>query len=125
MYLATLVFVGGGIGSVLRYALSVGVLRVGWTGFPVATLAVNTIGGLAMGVLAGWFAFKGGGPQAWRLFLTTGLMGGFTTFSTFSLETILLYEEGRMGSAAGYVAASVVLAIIGLAAGLALVRALN
>jgi CrcB protein len=88
-------------------------------------LAVNAIGGLAMGVLAGWFAFKGGGPQTWRLFLTTGLMGGFTTFSTFSLEAVLLYEEGRIGSAAGYVAASVVLAILGLAAGLALVRAVN
>jgi CrcB protein len=125
MYLASFVFVGGGIGSVIRYALSVGVLRLGWTGFPVATLAVNVIGGLAMGMLAGWFAFRGGGPQAWRLFLTTGLMGGFTTFSTFSLETVLLYEEGRIGAAACYVGASVVLAIAGLVAGLALVRAFN
>lgn len=125
MYLASLVFVGGGIGSVLRYALSVGALRLGWTGFPVATLGVNVVGGLAMGILAGWFAFSGGGPQAWRLFLTTGLMGGFTTFSTFSLETVLLYEEGRIGAAAGYVGASVALAIIGFALGLALVRAFN
>lgn len=66
MYLASFVFVGGGIGSVIRYALSVGVLRLGWTGFPVATLAVNVIGGLAMGMLAGWFAFRGGGLQGRR-----------------------------------------------------------
>lgn len=125
MYLATLVFLGGGIGSVLRYALGVGVLRFGWMGFPVATLAVNVIGGFAMGILAGWFAFRGGGPQASRLFLTTGLMGGFTTFSTFSLETMLLYEEGRIGVAAGYVGLSVALSVLALAGGLALVRAMG
>jgi CrcB protein len=124
MYLAALVFVGGGFGSVLRYGLSLGVLRLGWTGFPVATLAVNIMGGFLMGLLAGWFAFRGGGPQAWRLFLTTGLMGGFTTFSTFSLETVLLFEEGRVGVAAAYVGLSVALSVLGLAGGLALVRAL-
>lgn len=125
MYLASLVFFGGGIGSVLRYVVGIGVTRLGWTGFPVATLAVNVVGGILMGILAGWFAFKGDGTQAWRLFLATGMMGGFTTFSTFSLETVLLVEQGRIGAAASYLGLSVVLSLLGLAAGMALIRALN
>lgn len=124
MKLAFLVFVGGGLGSVARYLLSVGVLRLGWTGFPVATLSVNVIGGFVMGCAAGWFALKGGGPQAWRLFLTTGLLGGFTTFSAFSLETVLLYEEGRFGAALAYIGLSIVLSVLALAGGLATTRSL-
>jgi len=124
MKLAVLVFLGGGLGSAARYLLSVGMLRLGWTGFPVATLSVNILGGFIMGLAAGWFALKGGGPQTWRLFLTTGLLGGFTTFSAFSLETVLLYEEGRFGATLAYIGLSIALSVAALAGGLATVRSL-
>jgi CrcB protein len=75
-----------------------------------------------MGLLAAYFAFKGGASQHWRLFFTTGILGGYTTFSAFSLDTALLYERGELGLAAFYVAVSVALSIAGLFAGLALVR---
>jgi CrcB protein len=75
-----------------------------------------------MGLVAGYFAFKGDASQHWRLFLTTGILGGYTTFSAFSLDVALLYERGEMGLAALYVAASVVISILGLFAGLALAR---
>jgi fluoride exporter len=80
-----------------------------------------------MGALAGWLAFKAqhGWSQPLRLFLTTGVLGGFTTFSAFSLDAVLLWERGQGGLAAVYVAVSVVASIAGLAAGLALVRALS
>jgi fluoride exporter len=75
-----------------------------------------------MGLLAGYFAFKGDASQSWRLFLTTGILGGYTTFSAFSLDAALLYERGELGLAALYVGLSVALSIGGLFAGLALVR---
>ena len=75
-----------------------------------------------MGAIIGYFAFKGGASQQWRLFLTTGIFGGFTTFSAFSLETILLYERGQLAMAILYVVASVSLAVAGLVAGLSLLR---
>jgi CrcB protein len=75
-----------------------------------------------MGLFAAYFAFKGDASQHWRLFFTTGLLGGFTTFSAFSLDVALLYERGQIGLAAGYVFASVAISIAGLFAGLALVR---
>ena len=71
--------------------------------FPYATLFENVTGSLVMGLLAGYFAFYGGVPQHWRLFLTTGILGGYTTFSTFSLDAALLYERGAFGLAALYV----------------------
>jgi CrcB protein len=77
-----------------------------------------------MGLIAEYFALKGSLPQHLRLFLTTGILGGFTTFSAFSLEAALLYERGQLAGAAIYVVASVVLAIAALFAGLAIVRAL-
>ena len=78
-----------------------------------------------MGVLAAWLAFRAGEgwSQPLRLFLATGILGGFTTFSAFSLDAVLIWERGEAGLAAAYVAASVVLSIAGLVAGLALVRA--
>ena len=79
-------------------------------------------GSLVMGLLVGYFAFEGTIPQHWRLFLTTGILGGYTTFSAFSLDTILLYERGELGLAALYVIASVALSIGGLLAGLLLIR---
>ena len=78
-----------------------------------------------MGLLVGYFAFKGSIPQHWQLFLTTGILGGYTTFSTFSLDTALLYERGQLGLAALYVLLSVVLSIGGLFAGLTVVRSLS
>jgi CrcB protein len=92
------------------------------TAFPYGTLTVNVVGSLAMGLLAAYFAFKGDATQHWRLFFTTGILGGFTTFSAFSLDAVLLYERGETGLAALYVLASVALSIAGLFAGLALVR---
>jgi CrcB protein len=77
-----------------------------------------------MGLIAESFALKAGVPQHWQLFLTTGILGGFTTFSAFSLETALLYERGQLAGAAVYVVASVVLAVGALFAGMATVRAL-
>jgi len=93
------------------------------TAFPWHTLIENVTGSLVMGLLAGYFAFKGGdASQHWRLFLTTGILGGYTTFSAFSLDAVLLYERGETALAALYVLASVALAIGGLVAGLAMVR---
>jgi CrcB protein len=77
-----------------------------------------------MGLIAGYLAFKGDAAQPWRLFLMTGILGGYTTFSAFSLDAGLLYERGEIGLAALYVVGSVVLSIAGLFAGLALVRQL-
>jgi CrcB protein len=75
-----------------------------------------------MGLLAAWFAFKSGAPQQWRLFLTTGMLGGFTTFSTFSLDVAVLYERDAYFLAALYVLLSLVASLAGLFAGMALVR---
>ncbi|BBK29801.1 putative fluoride ion transporter CrcB [Allostella humosa] len=97
-------------------------LRLFGGGFPCGTLVVNVVGSLTMGLLVGWFAHKADPGQAWRLFLTTGVLGGFTTFSTFSLDAVLLYERGQVGTAALYVAASAVLAIGGLFLGMLAVR---
>ncbi|HEY0352924.1 MAG TPA: fluoride efflux transporter CrcB [Enterovirga sp.] len=116
------VFLGAGIGGALRHGVNSAALRLGLVAFPVATLFINVVGSLAMGLIAGWFAMRGQAPQSWRLFLTTGVLGGFTTFSAFSLETVLLWERGEAGAALAYVSASVVAALAGLAAGLWLIR---
>ena len=90
---------------------------------PISAGPVDTgVGSLAMGLLAGLFALKFDPGQSWRLFLTTGILGGFTTFSTFSLEAVVLYERGELVSMAAYVIASVMLSIGGLFAGLFIVR---
>ena len=118
-----IVFLGGGIGAALRHGVNVSMARLVGTAFPYATLLENVSGSLAMGLLAGWFAFRTGETaQSWRLFLTTGILGGYTTFSTFSLDAALLYERGEIGAAAFYVLGSVILSIAGLFAGMALVR---
>jgi CrcB protein len=119
-----IVFIGGGVGAALRHGVNLLAARLFGTAFPWHTLIENVTGSLAMGILAGYFAFKAGDPssQHWRLFLTTGILGGYTTFSAFSLDSVLLYERGQTGLAALYVLASVALAIGGLFAGLALVR---
>jgi CrcB protein len=117
-----IVFLGGGVGAALRHGVNIGAARLLGTAFPYGTLTVNVLGSLTMGLMVAWFAFEGSHSQHWRLFLTTGMLGGFTTFSTFSLDTALLYERGELGLAALYVVASVAAGIAGLFAGLALVR---
>jgi CrcB protein len=117
-----LVFLGGGLGAALRHGTNLAMARLLGTGFPYATLIVNVSGSLVMGLIAGYFAFKGDGSQNWRLFLTTGVLGGYTTFSAFSLDVALLWERHELGLAALYVGGSVVLSIAGLFAGLFLVR---
>ena len=117
-----LVFIGGGIGSALRHGVNQAAARLLGTGFPYGTLTVNIVGSFFMGLLAGYFAFKGEATQAWRLFLTTGILGGFTTFSAFSLDAALIYERGQMGMALAYVLVSVGVSIAALFLGLFLVR---
>ena len=117
-----IVFLGGGLGAALRHGINLGAGRWLSNGFPYATLIVNVSGSLIMGMIAGYFAFKGDASQHWRLFLTTGILGGYTTFSAFSLDAALLYERGELSLAAIYVVGSVVLSIAALFAGLAIAR---
>jgi len=122
-----LVFLGAGIGGVLRHGVNVVSPRWFGLGFPTGTMLINIAGSALMGLVAGWLAFK---MQAdWSrhlgLFLTTGILGGFTTFSAFSLDAMLLWERGEAGLAAAYVIGSVVLSLAALCAGLALVRSLS
>jgi fluoride exporter len=117
-----LVFIGGGLGSSLRHLINVASTRWLGTAFPYHTLIINITGSLVMGLIAGYLAFRGEASPHWRLFLMTGILGGYTTFSAFSLDAALLYERGEMALALLYVAGSVMLSIAGLFAGLALVR---
>jgi CrcB protein len=117
-----IVFLGGGLGAALRHGINLGVARWLGPGFPYGTLIINVSGSLIMGQIAGYFAFKGDASQHWRLFLTTGILGGYTTFSAFSLDAALLYERGEVSLAAVYVLGSVLLSITALFAGLAMAR---
>jgi CrcB protein len=117
-----LVFVGGGLGSTLRYVVSIASARALGTNFPWGTFIINITGSTVMGLIAGYLAFKGEASQPWRVFLMTGILGGYTTFSAFSLDTAMLYERGEIALALAYVLGSVILSIAGLFAGLALVR---
>jgi CrcB protein len=118
---------GGAAGSWLRYmigrAWTQAIGPVAASAFPWATLTVNVVGSFAMGLLAGWLARFGSHGEGWRLLLGVGLLGGFTTFSSFSLEFALLVERGAIGTAAGYVALSLAAGFAGLFAGLCLMRA--
>jgi fluoride exporter len=117
-----LVFVGGGLGATLRHTINITCARCMGTAFPWGTFIINVTGSTVMGLIAGYLASKGEASQPWRLFLMTGILGGYTTFSAFSLDTALLYERGEIGLALAYVLGSVVLSIAGLFCGLALVR---
>jgi CrcB protein len=116
-----LVALGGGIGAMGRHGLSQLTMRAFGPGFPVGTLAANVLGGLLMGLLVGWLATKDGGHNL-RLLLGVGLLGGFTTFSAFSLQAFIMLEKGRYGALAAYVGGSVVLAIAAIALGLYIAR---
>jgi fluoride exporter len=120
-----LVFVGGGLGATLRHFINLICARTLGTGFPWGTFIINITGSTVMGLVAGYLAFKGEVSQPWRLFLMTGVLGGYTTFSAFSLDAALLYERSELGLAALYVVGSVALSIAGLFGGLALVRHLT
>ncbi|HEX2631796.1 MAG TPA: fluoride efflux transporter CrcB [Bradyrhizobium sp.] len=120
-----LIFIGGGLGSSLRHTINVASARAFGTDFPYHTFIINITGSIIMGLVAGYLAFKGGPSQHWRLFLMTGVLGGYTTFSAFSLDAALLYERGQIALTLIYVLGSVVLSIAGLFAGLALVRHLT
>lgn len=117
-----LVFIGAGLGGALRHAVNAAALRLAGPLFPAATMTVNVLGSAIMGLMVGWFAHRFDPGQSWRLFLTTGMLGGFTTFSTFSLDTILLWERGQALTAIFYVVLSIVLSIVGLLAGMVIVR---
>ena len=122
-YLA--VFVGGGLGAAMRHGVNRAALAWLGPGFPYGTLIVNVAGGLLMGVLAELFLAKGGGSQEFRLFLTTGFLGGFTTFSAFSLDAALMWQRSDYAALAAYVIASVLLSIAALFVGMAAVRGLT
>lgn len=119
-----LVFIGGGLGSALRHTVNVVCPRFLGNNFPYHTFIINITGSTIMGLIAGYLAFKGDAAQSWRLFIMTGILGGYTTFSAFSLDAAVLYERGELASAALYVVGSVVLSLLGLFAGLALVRSI-
>jgi CrcB protein len=122
MWMTAAVAAGGAAGAASRYLFNVMMIRTLGVAFPWATLTVNVAGSFLMGVLVALFADRLTLSPEMRGFLTVGLLGGFTTFSAFSLDTIALYERGEITSAAAYVTASVVLSILGLFCGLGVVR---
>ncbi|RHW19039.1 fluoride efflux transporter CrcB [Sphingomonas gilva] len=116
-----LVMTGGAIGAGLRFLAGEAALRALGPGYPWGTLFVNLLGGLLMGLLAGSLT-RMSTPEGWRLFLGVGILGGFTTFSAFSLEAALMIERGQIGVALGYALVSVVGSVLALFAGLAIAR---
>ena len=118
-----LVFAGGGTGAVARYLMAIGIGRVTASAFPYHTLAINLLGALLIGGIAEFMALRVSGTDPMRLLLITGFLGGFTTFSAFSLESALMLEKGDYMALAAYVAASVVGTIIAVFAGGAVVKA--
>lgn len=119
-----LVFLGAGLGGAFRHAVNIAAARTLGVDFPYGTALINISGSFIMGLAIGWLTFRAGAgwTQHVRLFFTTGVLGGYTTFSTFSLESLLLIERNQIGLACLYVGASVALGILGLWAGLALIR---
>lgn len=115
------VALGGALGAMLRYLTVLGFGRLAG-GFPWGTMAANIAGSLAMGLLIGWLMRRGGSGEALRLFVGVGLLGGFTTFSAFSLDVVLLWQRGDVAGALGYGLASVLVSILALLAGLAVMR---
>jgi len=119
-----LVMAGGAIGAAARYHLGRLVFHLGGMGFPYGTLLANVSGGFLMGALAGVLARSNFVDEPWRLLLGVGLLGGFTTFSTFSLEVFNMIERSEWGTATGYALLSVIGSVLALVAGLMTVRAL-
>jgi CrcB protein len=121
LHASLLVALGGGTGAWLRFAAG---RLVPTAQFPFATLAVNLLGSLAMGLLAGWLVRSGQASESWRLAIGVGLLGGFTTFSAFSLDLVELAQRGQWAHAILYAALSLAGGVAGLLAGLALARTL-
>jgi CrcB protein len=120
-----LVVLGGGAGAAARYAVGTHAWRLFGTAWPYGTFICNVAGGLAMGLLVGFLAHRGGADQErLRLLFGVGVLGGFTTFSAFSLETALMIEKSRYAQAFTYVSASVLLSVAALFAGLIVARRL-
>lgn len=119
-----MVALGGALGSVVRYLVAGAVQPAWWPGFPVGIFVVNITGGLVMGLITALAALKLNLTPEMRAFLTTGVLGGYTTFSTFSLDSAMLMERGAYVQATAYVIGSVVLSILALFAGLWIVRTL-
>lgn len=122
MYAFFIIGAGGAAGAMARHGVNLAAMRLFGMDFPWGTLAVNVSGSFLMGVLAGLFAVVWNAPQDVRLFLTTGLLGGFTTFSAFSLDVALLWERGQAPHALAYAAGSVMISVLALFSGLALGR---
>ncbi|MEX6507683.1 fluoride efflux transporter CrcB [Jiella sp. M17.18] len=120
-----IVAAGGGLGAALRHLAGLAAVRLLGAGFPWGTAFVNVVGSFLMGVLVETLAKRLGASAELRLFLATGFLGGFTTFSSFSLDTAVLYERGDLALAAAYVAGTLLLGIAALFAGLGLVRAIG
>ncbi|MDL2400333.1 fluoride efflux transporter CrcB [Rhizobium mayense] len=119
-----IVFLGAGLGGAFRLGVNQAASRLLGLAFPFGTLAVNTIGSLIMGLLTEYFVFRSGLSHELRLFLTTGILGGFTTFSTFSLDAVALWERGQWATSLTYVALSLILSLAALIAGLTIIRLL-
>ena len=119
------VAVGGALGSVARYLVGIGSGKLFGTEFPRGTLIINVTGSFLIGAFIGLFAVKWDVSQATRVFLAVGICGGYTTFSTFSLDAYYLIERGQSLASAAYIMASVALSVGALIAALRLVRALS
>lgn len=122
VYSVLAVAIGGAVGSVARFLVGVGSTKFFGLAFPWGTLAINVFGSFLIAVFAEGFALRWDVSQTWRIFLTVGICGGFTTFSTFSLDAYVLMQRGEMALAAAYIVGSVVLSIGALFAGLHLAR---
>ena len=120
-----IVALGGALGSGMRHLVNLASLRLFGPGFPWGTLTVNIVGSLAMGLFVELLARRFGGSAELRLFVATGILGGFTTFSAFSLDVAVLYERGVMAQAALYVIASLVAAVLALFLGMWLGKSLG
>jgi len=121
-----LIGAGGAFGAISRHLIGQAALRLMGPGLPWGTFAVNIIGGLAMGLLVGWLAMtERADESSIRLLAGVGFLGGFTTFSAFSLELVLMIERRDYASAMGYALASVLIAVVALMAGLMIARRLQ
>jgi CrcB protein len=116
---------GGALGAVMRHGAGLLALRLLGPDFPWATMGVNILGSFLMGLCVGLFAHVGQPSHEMKAFITVGVLGGFTTFSTFSLDTVMLWERGDLMAAGGYALGSVVVSIAALMAGLYLIRSLS